>query len=294
MRRVLVTGANGFTGRHLVPELANAGWEVWETGRMPDASKPRYHTVDVACLDQVEALLDEVQPQAIVHLAAQAFVAADHPESFYRSNLIGSRNLLDAASRVLQSPPFLLLASSANVYGDAGDILIHESQPADPANEYAVSKLAMEHLARLWMDRLPIVIVRPFNYTGVGQDARFLVPKIVEHFRSGATRIELGNLGVRRDVSDVRAVVDAYRRLLERQPAGETVQVCSGESHTLGDMLAMAEAITGRTLDVCVDERLVRANEIRCLRGSPDHLRELIGDWQSPPLQETLSWMLAA
>ncbi|MCB1561404.1 MAG: GDP-mannose 4,6-dehydratase [Xanthomonadales bacterium] len=294
MKRVLVTGATGFTGRYLVPELANAGCEVWETGRAAQPDNHRFRQADISRRDEVDALLNEIQPQAIVHLAAQAFVAAGDVESFYLTNLLGSRNLLSAAAEVLPSPPFLLLASSANVYGDAGDVLIRESQPANPANEYAVSKLAMEYLARLWMDRLPMVIVRPFNYTGAGQGGQFLLPKIVEHLRSGATCIELGNLEVRRDVSDVRAVVEAYRRLLEHQPAGETVQICSGESYTLRDMLGMAEVIAGRKLEVSVDERLVRGNEIRCLRGSPDHLCELIGDWQSPPLHDTLSWMLDA
>ena len=294
MKRVLVTGATGFTGRYLVRELVAAGWEVWETGRAPVVSNAQYRQADLARRGDVEALLDAVRPQAIVHLAAQSFVAADNAESFYLSNLLGTRNLLSAATDVLASPPFLLLASSANVYGDAGDILIRESQPPNPSNEYAVSKLAMEQLARLWMDRLPMVITRPFNYTGAGQNPRFLLPKIVEHLRGGATGITLGNLDVRRDVSDVRAVVEAYRRLLECRPAGELVQVCSGESHSLREMLAMAEELAGRRLDIAIDEQLVRSNEVRCLRGSPEHLRELIGDWRSPPLRETLAWMLAA
>lgn len=163
-----------------------------------------------------------------------------------------------------------------------------------PANDYAVSKLAMEYMARLWLDKLPIVIVRPFNYTGVGQSDSFLLPKIVSHFRRRAPRIELGNLDVWRDFSDVRAVVDAYRRLLELGPVGVTVNVSSGRAHSLREVLSMAENITGHQMRVDVNPAFVRANEVRTLCGDPARLRALIGAWDTPPVEETVRWMLEA
>ena len=293
-KRVLVTGASGFTGRYVVREMQAAGWDVWGSGRADSIPGLSYRQAELGDARSVASLLEEVQPEAIIHLAAQAFVAADDVDAMYCTNLLGTRHLLQAAAEVVQTPPFVLLASSANVYGNAGDTVIRESQPAIPANDYAVGKLAMEHMARLWMDRLPIAITRPFNYTGVGQSPRFLIAKLVAHLRDGAREIELGNLEIRRDITDVRAVAEAYRRLLEARPAGETVQICSGESHTLREMLAMAEEIAGHHLKVSVSPGLVRKNEITSLRGDPSRLRELIGDWRSPSLRETLTWMLQA
>jgi nucleoside-diphosphate-sugar epimerase len=163
-----------------------------------------------------------------------------------------------------------------------------------PANDYAVSKLAMEHMARLWMDKLPIIIARPFNYTGLGQNENFLLPKIVAHFRQHAARIELGNLGVSRDFSDVRMVAASYRRLLAAKPAGEAFNVCSGQAHSLSGLIDMMSDIAGYRIEVHVNPAFVRANEVATLVGSNAKLQAVIGPVQQPPLAETLRWMYEA
>lgn len=292
MKRALITGISGFTGRYVAAELEAHGWEVWGTGAHEGAVDARYRHVDLADVAGLRDVIAEVQPDAVVHLAAIAFVGHGDADAFYRVNLIGTRNLLAALASAAKRPECVLLASSANVYGNTTEGVLSETTPPNPANDYAVSKLAMEWMARLWMERLPIVIARPFNYTGVGQTESFLLPKIVAHFQRRAETIELGNLDVWRDFSDVRAVALAYRRLLDVCPVGETVNVCSGRTHSLREALAMAEAITGRSMGVEVNPAFVRANEVRTLCGDPAKLRSLIGAWDTPPLEDTLRWML--
>lgn len=299
--RALITGIGGFTGRYMAHELAANGWEVWGLGNAP-ATDPgslplpadRLLVADLMDGTRLSQVLSQVQVDAVVHLAAVAFVGHGTAADFYRVNVIGTRNLLEALAAAPTRPACVLLASSANVYGNATEGMLNEDTPPNPANDYAVSKLAMEWMARLWQDKLPLVLARPFNYTGVGQSTDFLLPKIVRHFRDGSPTIELGNLDVSRDFSDVRAVASAYRRLLEVRPIGETVNVCSGRLHSLREVISMAEEITGRQIQVRVNPAFVRANEVRTLCGDPSRLQSLIGDWQMPPLTETLRWMLEA
>lgn len=284
--RVLVTGLHGFTGRYLQAELQANGFEVCGLGAQ----------VDLCDHAAVQRAVAQAQPQAVVHLAAIAFVGhgGEDADAFYRTNLMGTRHLLAALADLPQPPRSVLLASSANIYGNATAGQLDETTPPQPANDYAVSKLAMEHMARLWQHALPITIARPFNYTGVGQSAQFLLPKIVAHYQRRASTLELGNLDVWRDFSDVRAVVQAYRRLLQTPAAaGQTVNICSGQTHSLRQVLALAEDISGHPLQVQVNPAFVRANEVKTLSGNPARLRALIGDdWHSPPLQDTLRWML--
>ena len=300
-RRVLVTGLGGFTGRYVQTVLEQRGWQVWGLGAQPapaDLGIAPQHYLQADLMDSAALAhaVAQASPQAVIHLAAIAFVGHGDADAFYRVNLLGTRHLLAALAALPQPPARVLLASSANVYGNQTEGMLDEATAPQPANDYAVSKLAMEHMARLWAHRLPITIVRPFNYTGVGQSADFLLPKIVAHFRRRADRIELGNLDVWRDFSDVRAVADAYSRLLDVPTAvGATVNVCSGHSHSLREVIAMAEHITGHALPVQVNPAFVRANEVKTLLGNPTRLRALVGtDWASPPLQGTLRWMLEA
>ena len=294
-RRVLVTGLGGFTGRYVQAALEQRGWDVWGLGAQPaPQGVPQYVQADLTDSAALQQALVASRPQAVIHLAAIAFVGHDDADAFYRVNLLGTRHLLAALAQLPKPPTRVLIASSANVYGNQTEGMLDEETLPQPANDYAVSKLAMEHMARLWSTRLPITIVRPFNYTGVGQSPDFLLPKIVMHFKRRATSIELGNLDVWRDFSDVRSIADAYSRLLEASAAvGSTVNLCSGQSHSLRDIIAMSEKITGHTMQVQTNPAFVRANEVRTLLGSPAKLKTLVGpDWKNPPLQETLRWML--
>lgn len=290
-KRALVTGIHGFTGRYMAAELQTHGCEVIGMGRQP-AQDMGYYQIDLANTAELHKVLADIQPDIVVHLAAVAFVGHGVADAFYQVNLIGTRNLLEAIDACGKSPECVLIASSANVYGNAAEGLLDEATLPSPTNDYAVSKLAMEHMANLWQTRLPLVVTRPFNYTGVGQDENFLLPKIVSHFLRKAQRIELGNLDVWRDFSDVRAVVSAYRGLLEAQPVGQIINVSSGISHSLREVIEMCSEITGHQIITEVNPAFVRENEVKTLCGDNSRLRGLVPEWQTPPLKETLRWML--
>jgi len=297
-KRVLVTGASGFTGRYMTTELKEQGCTVIGTvsNAPPASEKCLPHEVLAVDLRDSASVIDVVEAARadyVVHLAAVAFVGHGNADDFYEVNLLGTRNLLHALASSRRPPQQVLLASSANVYGNATEGVIDESVPAAPANDYAVSKLAMEYAARLWQDRVPMVIARPFNYTGVGQEPNYLIPKIVSHFIRRAPTIELGNTEVWRDFGDVRSVVSAYRQLLQSPDAvGETVNVCSGVAHSLGEIIDICSRITGHRIQVDVNPAFVRQNEVKTLLGSNAKLNGLIGSWQPPVLDETLRWML--
>ncbi len=293
-KRALVTGLAGFTGHYVAQELRAAGYEVFGTAVPGHAHGENTVAVDLCDRAGVAAMVQAVQPDVVVHLAAIAFVAHSDVEQIYRVNVVGTRNLLEALAAAPKKPSAVLLASSANIYGNTDVAVIHEEVPAAPANDYAVSKLAMEYMARLWCDRLPLIFVRPFNYTGVGQHENFLLPKIVSHFRRKAAEIELGNLHVWRDFSDVRMVAAAYRRLLAAAPAGQTFNICSGKAYSLGEALDMMAAIAGYRIKVNVNPAFVRANEVARLSGDNGRLAAVVGAIAPLPLEQTLRWMYEA
>lgn len=299
MLKALVTGVDGFTGRYLAAELHQAGYEVFGLVHKPlSVDIPGVKAVyacDLCDAAGLAGVVAEVQPDVVAHLAAIAFVAHGDVEAIYRTNLIGSRNLLEALSQAGKPLQAVLVASSANVYGNATGGVLDEATPPAPANDYAVSKLAMEYMAKLYRERLPITLVRPFNYTGVGQSESFLLPKIVNHVRRRAPVIELGNLHVARDFSDVRMVVQYYRRLLESPAAlGETFNVCSGQAYTLDEVLAMVRTLAGYDFEVRVNPAFVRANEVKTLSGSRAKLEAAVGAVPDIALVDTLRWMIEA
>jgi nucleoside-diphosphate-sugar epimerase len=295
--KALITGVTGFTGRYLAPILAGHGYEVHGTVHDEECANPpgvaQLHRVDIGDSDALSRLVSEVSPDKVVHLAAISFVVHSDIGEMYRSNILGTRNLLEALANCATRPSAVLVASSANIYGNAREGVLDERAPVAPANDYGLTKAAAELVASLYRERLSIIVVRPFNYTGRGQAPNFLVPKIVAHVRSGASLIELGNLDVARDFSDVRGVVDAYARLLDSPAAvGGTFNVCSGRATSLGEVIDLVRRISGRKLQVRVNPAFVRADEVKSLCGSAARIEAVIGPLVMRPFEETLRWML--
>jgi nucleoside-diphosphate-sugar epimerase len=292
-KRALITGLNGFTGHYVKMELENSGFEVHGIGEQAHSS-PRYTQVNLLNPTSLKEVLQKIQPHVVIHLAGLAFVGSNQTEKFYLVNTIGTLNLLEAIHTTTPHIECILLASSANVYGNSSEKTLTESTKLSPTNDYAVSKVAMEHMARLWFNRLPIIITRPFNYTGVGQSTLFLLPKIVDHFQRRTDYIELGNLDVFRDFSDVRSIAYAYRKLIQNKPINETINICSGNLYSLHEIINIMEEITNHKIEIRVNPAFIRPNEVQRLQGSFSHLRHLIQDWSCPTLTETLTWMYSS
>lgn len=251
---------------------------------------------DLTNREALEREVLAVEPEIVVHLAAISFVGHADSSALYAVNVVGTTNLLEALTRLPSAPHRVLLASSANIYGNSELSPLTESQQPAPVNHYAMSKLAMEHMARTFAERLNLVIARPFNYTGRGQDINFVIPKLAKHFAERADRIALGNLDVEREFNDVQMVCDAYLYLMEYGRPGEAYNVCSGQPHTLREVIECFERLTNHHMDVEVNPAFVRKNEVHRLCGNPDKLNALLRDCGfdlvPPTLENTLARML--
>lgn len=293
-KKVLITGAAGFTGRHFLKAASAMGYQciaVSQSGIRAIENAAAVIECDLLDFEKLNRVLSTVKPDYVVHLAAISFVGHGSAEDIYRTNIVGTTNLLDATIKQCPDIQNVLVASSGNVYGNAINLPITENAVFNPENDYAVSKCAMELAVNIRFSCLPIVITRPFNYTGVGQAEHFLVPKIVKAYKAGQTQIELGNLDVSRDFSDVRDLVGAYLALLDSDCRSGVFNICSGASISLLSIIEKLNTLAGYNMEVKVNPEFVRTNEIKELYGSDDKLNKLIGEYRQYSFDDTLAWM---
>ncbi|HHH19931.1 MAG TPA: NAD-dependent epimerase/dehydratase family protein [Campylobacterales bacterium] len=290
MQKVLITGIDSFTGHHLSTYLAQQGYDVYGTSLIKRGDK--LFRCDITDTLDIIEVLQKVRPDFLIHLSGISFPAHGNNEDFYRVNTLGTINLLEALLELDIAPNKVILASSATVYGNQNRAVLDESLCPQPANHYGASKFAMESLVANYFEKLPILITRPFNYTGVGQAEHFLIPKIVKHFREKHTVIELGSLNVRREFNDVGFVCEVYRRLLSCTARSQTINLCSGRGIQLLDVIETMNTLSGYAIEVEVNPAFVRKDEIQSLTGSVEKLFEIIGEVKQKPFEETLRGML--
>ena len=289
MKRILVTGSNGFTGKYVCSELKKFGYEVYGLTKNFNIAD---QSIDLRDRSALEDLISTVRPQGVVHLAAIASVTHGCDSDFVDVNVNGTRNLLDSLS-CLTCLKSIIVASSANIYGNLGfGCAITEDMAPNPQNFYAESKLRMEDCIKRDYGGLPITIVRPFNYTGVGQANNFLIPKIVSAFKRKAKILHLGNLDVYRDFSDVRFVSWAYAKLIDECSKGDLINLCSGAAYSIGNVIKICSKLMQYKLEIKSDLKLRRDNELLYLCGDPTHMVQVLGKKSPFSLEDTLSWML--
>ncbi len=273
--RILITGINGFTGIHLEKFLSQKGFDVY--GTVIDTPKNQKHfQCDITKKEQIDTVIAQVQPNYLIHIAAISFPGESNASLIYDVNVIGTENILKALVAHNIFPKKVLLASSATVYGNQGKEILDEDMCPHPVNHYGCSKLAMECMASNYFNMLKIIIVRPFNYTGVGQEKHFLIPKIVSHFKERKMEIELGNLNVAREFNDVNYIVGCYYKLLLSHAESAILNLSSSNPIALFDVIQAMEKIAGYKIKVKVNPLFVRENEIHSLSGSTKKLASVI------------------
>jgi len=291
--KALVTGASGFVGRHLVTHLRASGDEVVESDRDSDGT-------DITDAASVRALFERVRPEVVYHLGGWADVGGSWqaPVDAFRVNAEGTLNVLGAATDC--GVQRVLAVSSADVYGivTPAELPLTEDSPLRPASPYAASKVAADYLGlQAWLGRhLPVLRVRAFNHLGPGQTDKFVAPALASRIaraeRDGGEVLTVGDLSARRDFTDVRDVVRAYRLLVERGEAGEVYNVCSGVDLAVQDLADQLVAQSRVPLRLEVDESLLRPVELPVLRGSHDRLTAATGWEPEIPMATTLADLL--
>lgn len=279
-KTILLTGADGFTGQHLTNEARIRGYQVLPLQ---------------ANLIEVDSIIRELSEKTfdyVVHLAAISAVTHADELALYEVNLCGTLNLLEALATRKSVPTKIIIASSANIYGNSSQSPITELAKPAPANHYAMSKLAMEYGVEGFQQRLPLVTVRPFNYTGVGHDDRFVIPKLVKHFSKRSAWVELGNVSVEREFNDVRTVCRAYLELLVHGVNHEVYNICSGVTYSLTQVINSLSKLSAHDLEIRVNPDFIRSNEVHRLCGDPRKIESCIGKLKHPRLEDTLRWML--
>ena len=297
-KRILITGITGFTGRYVARRFVDLGYEVYgfshAQNRDMDGVKQIF-AISLNSYTRLKQIIDQIKPHYVIHLAAISFVAHADMSELYETNVIGTRNLMEALKNADTLPEHVMVASSANVYGnnDSGQPLT-EATPFAPVNDYAVTKVTGEYISGLYSQYFPITIVRPFNYTGLHQSSNFLVPKIIQAAKAKQSVIELGNLDIARDFSDVRDVARFYMELIQRKNSANfrTINICSGQAYTLHQILNYAQDATNHQFnEIRINPAFVRTNEIKLLLGDPAILNKAVSDIKRYPLEATIEWM---
>lgn len=292
--RAVVTGGLGFVGRHLVRHLREAGDEVVTLDRQGD------HAVDITDGPAVSAALAETAPDAVYHLAGWADVGASwrDPVAVLRVNAEGTLHVLRACTEA--GVGRVLAVASADVYGvvTEAELPLTEASPLRPTSPYAASKVAADALAQQAFlgHGLGVVRVRPFNHLGPGQSEQFVAPAIAARIaraeRDDVGTIPVGNLSARRDVTDVRDVVRAYRLLVEHGTPGEVYNVCTGQDLAIQTLADLLVGMARRPIELVPDPALLRPVDLPVLRGDASKLRAATGWAPHVPIEQTVADLL--
>ena len=296
--KALITGANGFVGKYLASELKKNGYEVYG---IDIVATDNVYCVDILDYSALKDVIDKENPDCIFHLAGQASVGLSwsEPQMTFDVNVKGTLNLLEAVRKQEKRIKMLIIGSS-DEYGKVKeeDCPISEELEPQPCNPYAISKLTQEELCRLYVKThdMYIIMTRSFNHTGPGQKRGFVIAdicsRIVSLEKSGEKRMPVGNLDAKRDFSDVRDIVRAYRLLMEDGIAGEIYNVGSGKAYSIKQMLDMLLDMSNKDIEVFVDKSKLRPIDLPLIQSDISKLSNCTGYHPKYDIKDTLSDVL--
>lgn len=310
--RILLTGVTGFAGGHLAEALLAAGHrELFGISRHANwpghwqnlANRVHLQACDLGSSDTLTAILRQVQPEQIYHLAGYAKTGESFqaPDEAWAGNLTATRALYDAVVR-WDGRPRILFVGSGLIYGNSGAATVppDENSPLRPDSPYASSKAAADLVSYQYTvsPGLDIVRARPFNHIGPRQSASFAIPnwsrQIVAIERGQAPAVlKTGNLSTRRDLTDVRDMIAAYMLLMERGRSGEAYNIASGQNWTMQEVLDRLLAVAGVRVEIHPDHDLVRKTDLSVVQVDVSRLRRQTGWAPRYSLEQTLSDILA-
>lgn len=302
MQKILITGANGFAGQHLIqllkPDYHIIG--VINKSNLESSGHTQYVNGNILDRGFLEDLVTKYKPEKIIHLAAIAPAWSKDPENIFKINLIGTLNLYLAIENHKKSSGFdpkIVYVSSAEVYGKTSNAeKISEEDPFFPANYYGSSKVAADRLSYQMSQssKLKITIVRPFNHTGPGQLQGFFVPDMASQIADiennpGKSELMAGNLESVRDISDVRDITRGYKKILEIDaPIGEVFNICSGQGIKMKDLLDKLLKLAKKPIKITGDPKRMRPSEVPITVGDNSKFKKLTGWEPKIPIDQTL------
>lgn len=303
---IVVTGANGFVGRHLTHALRARGearliaWHRQPGAASPSSGAPPVRAVDVLDRDAVRRAIAADRPAQLFHLAGAPHVGDSWRNSLpsLQVNVLGTHHLLEAVR--LEHPDCRVLVVTSGMIYKPGPDALDEDAPLVPSSPYGLSKLAEDQLARLTaeQDGLDVVVARPFNHVGPGQDPSFAIASFcrqIAMIEAGLMPpdMRVGNLDARRDLTDVRDVVSAYLRIMDDAKRGSAFNVCSGRAYRIGDLLDTLRGLASVPITTSSDPDRMRPSDIPILLGSASRLTHTLGWAPTIPIEVTLADTLA-
>jgi GDP-4-dehydro-6-deoxy-D-mannose reductase len=294
MKRLLVTGSNGFVAKHLIPACAGE-YQVFGISRTASLGSI---AVEMLNFNELRKVISDIEPDYVIHLASQSSVEQSwrSPSDSFMNNTCIFLNLIDAI-RLLDFNPRILSVGSSEQYGivSQSDLPLKETHPANPTSPYAIARMAQEQLSTLFVSGygMDIVCTRSFNHCGANQDDRFVIPSIVKQFRRIQSGLQpkvvaVGNKKIIRDFIDVLDVVEAYKLLLDHSRSGSIYNVCSGHGRSIEVIIKMISENFGIDVDILENITTTRPIDNPTIVGCNDKIKSELGWEPKIPFEQSL------